>query len=264
MFFFLSKILDIFLSPYTWALGLLVAAIPWRARAARRWKRRRAVGVLGLLLLLFASSMPVSNAIAFDLEHASAPTYREHVTYDVVILLGGVVDEEVTAASGQPAYNDNIERAIMTHRLLRDGKARHVIVSGGTLDPELADYGEAATLGRQLEDWGVSRERIIIEDRAKNTRENAVFSREIVRARGFERVLIVTSAFHMPRAVECFNAVGLPVDTFPVDYRAARSVAGLGAWLPRAQSLSQTSAMVREKFGRWIYRAQGYGKPHAD
>ena len=263
MFFFLSKLLDVFLSPYTWTLVLLAAAVPWRTRRLDRARSRRGriYGMLGFALILVASSAPVANALLWNLEHATTSSYRDDVIYDAVVLLGGVVDEEVSAVSGQPSYNDNVERVIMTHRLVRDGKARVVIVSGGTENATYSATSESAMLARQLEDWGLAKERIVLEDRAMNTHENAVYTQKIARERGFERVLIVTSAFHMLRAEECFAAVGMKVDTFAVDYRGhARGGRRLSDWLPRASALALTSSMAREMFGRLVYRAQGYAK----
>ena len=132
----------------------------------------------------------------------------------------------------------------MTHRLLREGKARVVIASG--------ENPEAEVLGRQIEDWGISRDRIIVEGRARNTHENAVFSQEIARARGFERVLIVTSAFHMQRAAECFAAVGMKVDTLSVDYRRAPEMAGR-----RMDHPTRRRALAEHDGG-----ARGIGSPH--
>lgn len=263
VFYLLSKLLDVLLSPYTWGVALLAAAVPWRggARAARRWRLRRALGALGVAVLVLASMPPVSNAMLWRLERASPSTYRDDVTYDAVVLLGGLVDEEAMEASGQASYNDNVERLVATHRLLRAGKARYAILSGAALDEELRPYGEAVVLARQLEDWGIAPDRLVVEDKARNTRENAVYSQQIARARGFERVLIVTSAFHMVRAAECFAAVDMKVDTLAVDYRAhARAREGLARWLPRAQQLATSVAVFREVFGRAVYRVQGYGK----
>ena len=253
MFFLLSKLLDVFLSPYTWGLVLCAAAVPWRrrARSPRQTRRRRVYGAVGLAVLLLGSFPPVANAMLWHLEHASTSTYDDAVTYDAVILLGGVVEDEPMKSSGQIAFNDNVERLIVTHRLLRDGKARVVIASGET--------PEADVLAMQLADWGIAKDRIIVEGRARNTHENAVFSQAIARARGFERVLIVTSAFHMPRAVECFAAVGMKVDTLSVDYRGRPRVP-LGEWIPRAGSLALTTMVTREAAGRVIYRVQGYAK----
>lgn len=261
MFFFLSKLFDILLSPYTWGLILLAAAVPWRLRSKRRWRRRRALGIAGLALLMLVSTVPVSNALLWNLEHQSKATYRDDVTYDTVVLLGGIVDEEASAAWGQPSYNENIERLVMTHRLLQDGKAKTAILSGAAMDPKLAPWGEAVVLGRQLEAWGIAKDRIIVEDKARNTHENAVQTQAIARDRGFQRVLIVTSAFHMPRAAECFAAVGMKVDTLPVDYRAhAHSGAFVADWIPRVDGLLDTSQQLHELFGLLIYRLRGFSK----
>lgn len=254
MFFFLSKLLDLALSPFTWALVLLLLAVPWTRRHLRRWKRRRAFAIGGVAILVLFSLEPVSNAILYGMEHDTPSTYRADVTYDAVIVLGGLTDEDVTKETGQPAYNDNVERMVMAHRLVRDGKAEYVVPSGGS--------GEAALMAEQLRDWGIEARRIVLEDRARNTRENAVYTAEIIKARGWKKVLLVTSAFHMRRSVECFNAVDLDLhlelDTLAVDYRATRRPR---TWLqPRVQYLAASSSMMRELFGRLIYRLQGYSR----
>ena len=260
MFFFLSKLLDIFLSPLSWALVLFALAVPWRRRSLRRWKRRRVLGAAGLAILVITSSMGFANALEYRLEHATTSTYRPDVTYDAVVLLGGIVDEDATEHSGQPSYNENVERLIMTHRLLREDHAKTVIISGAATDPAKPQFGEAAVLAQQLRAWGIADDRIIVEDQARNTRENAVYSQRIAQARGFSRVLIVTSAFHMQRAAECFAAVQMPVDTLAVDYRAHTAPVPLAEDLPRTGPLHITSSILREMAGRWIYRVQGYGK----
>ena len=260
MFFVLSKLLDVALSPLTWGLALLALAAPLRSRDRRRWRRRRALGLAGVAVLLLFSSELVANAMQWRLEHEAPSTYREEVTYDAVILLGGVGDERVAAAVGQPAYNQNVERLLTTYRLLRDGDARLAIVSGAAMDPALEDFGEARVLARQLREWGIDGERVVVEARARNTRENAVYSAEIVRARGLSRVLVVTSAFHVPRASECFRAVGLEPDFLPVDYRAHPTRLSLRELLPRADALARSTAVFRELFGRLVYRARGYAR----
>jgi uncharacterized SAM-binding protein YcdF (DUF218 family) len=266
VFYLLSKLLDVFLSPLMWGALLLAAAVPWRdrkhARSAGRTRRRRRIcGAAGLLVLFVASSPPIANWFLWQLEHSARPTFRPDVTYDAVILLGGVVEEQATASSGQPSYNDNVERVVMTHKLLKDGNARVAIISGASSSPAFAAYGDSVVLAHQLEDWGIAKERIIGEDKAVNTRENALFTKKIARDRGLSRVLVVTSAFHMPRAAECFAAVDMDVDTLSVDYRAdPPGYPGLGKFLPRAHSLGITASVVRELFGRLVYRVQGYGR----
>lgn len=262
MFFFLSKLLDVLLSPLTWALALVTLAIPWRRPPGPDgWRRRRAAGIAGALVLVVFGLAPISNAMLYRLEHSSRPTVRPEVTYDAVVLLGGVTDERVVAETGQPSYNDNVERLVATHRILADGKARFAIVTGAAMNPSLVDSGEARVLARQIAAWGVDPARIVVEEHARNTRENAVYSQRIAAERGFDRVLLVTSAFHMRRAVECFEAVGMRVDTLPVDYRAHDKLVDSDSLLPRAAALAESSMVLREFFGLYVYRLQGYAKP---
>jgi uncharacterized SAM-binding protein YcdF (DUF218 family) len=263
VFFFLSKLLDVFLSPFTWGLVLLALAVPWRTpRRPSDWKWWRLVGAAGVAVLFCFSLEPVSNRMLYRLEHATTSTHRAGVTYDAVILLGGLGDERVAAETGQPAYNDSVERLVATHRLLADARARFAIVSGAPEFPELAEHSEARVLGRQIVDWGVDPARVILEEKARNTHENAVYSQRIANERGFENVLIVTSAFHMRRAAECFEAVGMKVDTLAVDFRAhGSSVPGKDSWLPRAGFLADSTRTLRETAGLYIYRLQGYAKP---
>lgn len=258
MFYFLSKRLDLLLSPLTWAIVFLALAIPWRKRSVRVWRRKRIFGALGLLMLCVPSMEVVSAALARGLEQRVAPTFDPEAVYDAVVLLGGVSDERMTAESHQPAYNDNVERAVMTARLLREGRAKVAIVSGAAEEPALAQFGEARVLADQLEEWGIGRDRILLEERARNTRENATYVAEMVRARGMRKVLVVTSAFHMPRAQACFRAVGLDVDVLPVDYRI--SAGGKRDVFPQARPLFQSTSMLREMLGLVVYRFSGYAR----
>jgi uncharacterized SAM-binding protein YcdF (DUF218 family) len=152
------------------------------------------------------------------------------------------------------SWGDNVERLTVTFDLLRTGRARHVIVSGGKLRdglPTEADY-----LARQLEAWGIDKERILIEPEARNTVENAEKSKALLAARGFRTVLMVTSAFHLPRAQGCFRAVGLEPDVLPVDFRM-RAPEVDAHWLPRASFFGDSADALRELFGRLTYRLTG-------
>jgi len=256
VFFWLSKTLDLLLCPLTWALALLALALA--GSEARVRGRRRSLVAAAVAVLVVFSLEPVANGLERALERAAPNTYRADVTYDAVILLGGVVER--ASVSGTPAYNDNVERLLVTYDLLRAGRARSVIVSGGVLDPTVPSLTEAGVLGAQLVDWGIAADRVVIEARARNTHDNAVESQRITEARGWTRLLVVTSAFHMPRAIGCFRAVGLPVDALPVDYRAYDPSRFSGSWLPRASALERSTTVLREWFGRAVYRLRGYSR----
>jgi uncharacterized SAM-binding protein YcdF (DUF218 family) len=249
VFYALSKTLDVFLSPLTWAIALAFAsAIRWKAWF--RW----AGPLAGAVLCLFSSER-VSNALVRRLDEATKSTMKSGVTYDAAILLGGVVQHRETASWGTVSYNDNVERLLVTFELLRSGRCRNAILSGGGEpgDP----VNEAHVLGKQLQDWGIDASRIVLEDRALNTRENAVESARIARERGFRTLVVVTSAFHMPRALDCFRAVGLEVDALPVDYKSfnwGRSWEGI---FPRSGPLRDSTIALHEIAGRWVYRLTG-------
>ncbi len=256
MFFVLSKLLDVLLSPLAWALALCLWAIPRKTpRRGQRW----AAPAAALVLYVF-SIEPTANALSRALETEVTSSAKADVTYDAVVLLGGLVDDRATATFGPPQYNEDVERMLVTFDLLRGGRARTAIVSSGAYDASRAEVVEARVIAKQLEDWGVAHDRVIVEDQAKNTRENAVFVAKLARERGMGRLLVVTSAMHMPRALDCFRAVGLEVDALPVDFRSFDSGRFSTSWLPRAGFLAQSSAVLRERFGRWIYRLRGYGK----
>jgi uncharacterized SAM-binding protein YcdF (DUF218 family) len=252
VFFLFSKILDVLVTPLAWAILLVLVGF-------RRSRWERVAPAAGLAILVLFSLEPVSNALFQSLESPPLRTARPDMTYDVAILLGGVGDDRAEATWGERAFNDNNERLLETFDLLRTGKALHAIVSGGDPAGTRKEWQEADVLVEQLVAWGISRDRLVVEDEARNTHENAVLSAAIVRARGWQRVVIVTSGFHMRRAYGCFRAEGLPVDALPVDFRSYGS-AYRGELIPRADHLAESSAALREWLGRAVYRFRGYSR----
>ncbi len=256
MFFFLSKILDLAFAPLTWVIVLVLLAT---VRKKTHPRRRRRLGIAAALILYVLALDPVSNRLVRSLEMPLESSYRVGNHYDAVVLLGGLLDSRPTVTYGQNAYNENVERLLTTFDLLRTQVADFVIISSG--DADGSGIREAEELSLQLQKWGIGKERIIVEGESRNTRENAVKSKAIAEARGFHKVLIVTSAFHMGRAKGCFDAVGMPVDTLSVDFRSY-DPAGGQPWslLPRANHFHASSAAFREHAGRLVYRLRGYSK----
>jgi uncharacterized SAM-binding protein YcdF (DUF218 family) len=255
LFYFLSKILDVLLTPIAGSVTLVLIGITGKRTALLR----RGWAFLGVAILLLFSFEPFANVLWRSLEYPEIRTFRPDVTYDAVILLGGVVEDRAQASSGERQFNDNAERLLETFDILRKGTARYAIVSGGPVDASRIKVVEAKALADQLIAWGTSPERVIVEDHARNTYENAVDSAAIVRAQGWKTVLIITSAFHMKRAYGCFRATDLDVDTLPVDFRSYSSPYS-GELIPRAKHLQESSEAIREWFGRLVYRARGYSK----
>lgn len=256
MFFVLSKTLDLLLDPLTWVLAPMLVGLWLLARDRRR---RLALGLCltGLGVLVVASLPVVGDRLWASLEAEVPSSAKRDVTYDAIVLLGGLVSP-LGSTFDAPAWNDNVERLLATRELLAAGRAKAVIVSGGRYGiPGLPT--EAEYLAAELRAQGIAADRIILEDEALNTRENATLTKAIVEERGFKRLLVVTSAFHMRRAKGCFEAAGLEADYLPVDYRM-RDPRLDPHLLPRTEYLVDTSRVVRERVGYWVYRLMGYAK----
>jgi uncharacterized SAM-binding protein YcdF (DUF218 family) len=253
VFIILSKTLDLFLGPLTWVVLFIVAGMFLRRRA------RLAIGlqVLGLAVLYVFSIEPVAGALIRATEAGVRATYRPDMVYDVVIVLGGGLDPDATEISGRPEYNAAGDRILRGYELLREGRARNVLISGGTLDTRPEAPIEAEVLARQLQQWGIEPGRIFTEGTSRNTRENALESQKIIEQQGWKTLLLVTSAAHMPRAYGCFAALGIRPDTFVADVRSPPGRRP-PSWLPRAYHLSASSEALRELAGRWVYRRRGW------
>ena len=252
MFLTLSKTFDLLLAPVTWVLVFLAASLVF-------WRRARLAAVLvaGAIAVLFVfSSGAVANRLARHAESSAARTFRPDVTYDAVIVLGGLVDPAASRATGTAELTDAVERVLRAYELLRSGRARNVLISGGFIHGRPGEKSEADWLSEKLQEWGISPDRISLEGKSLNTRENAIESARVVRERGWQTLLLVTSAAHMPRALGCFRRVGLSPDALPVDFRAGdQREAG---WEPRASSLAKSTDVIRELAGRSVYRLVGY------
>jgi uncharacterized SAM-binding protein YcdF (DUF218 family) len=97
-----------------------------------------------------------------------------------------------------------------------------------------------------------------MEGRSRNTRENALFTREMVAPKAGERWLLVTSAFHMPRAIGCFRAVGFELEAFPVDYRTEGDASDVRPFQHMFNGMQLTDLAMKEWIGLVAYRLAGY------
>jgi uncharacterized SAM-binding protein YcdF (DUF218 family) len=254
VFLILSKMLDWLLAPLSWTLLLLAAAALSRARPRRAF----VLAALGAAVLVAFSAAPVANRLDRLVESSARSTYRPDVVYDAVVVLGGMVDASAYRASGEGELDQHAERVLRAFELVRAGRARAVLLSGGLVAPLPGDVPEADLLAARLARWGVPPSEIVAEAASRNTRENAIETARVAAARGWRRLLVVTSAAHMARAMGCFRAVGLEPDALPVDRRAGDGN-GL-SWLPRAVALERSTEVLHELAGRLVYRLAGYAR----
>ena len=143
-----------------------------------------------------------------------------------------------------------------TVELARRYPNARIIFSGG--DGSLV-YGGNESDGalRLFERLGLAPSRVMVEDQSRNTFENALFSKRIAAPKAGERWLLVTSAYHMPRAMGIFQAAGFQLEPYPVDWRTRGVEDALRPFPTLAEGLRRTDTAMREWAGLVVYRLNG-------
>jgi uncharacterized SAM-binding protein YcdF (DUF218 family) len=253
MFFYLSKLFWFVAQP-TNALVLIamlgVALLVVGRNRAGRW-----LAGFGALGLLAGGLLPIGSILLRPLEDRF-PQVADAGRVDGVIILGGAIG----ATRGMASLNDNAARMTETVALARRHPTARIAFTGGDASLMMAaDTTEAGAAAAFLESLGVARERLILEDKSRNTRENAQFLKPLIHRGAGERWLLVTSAYHMPRSVGVFRAAGHDVIPYPVDF------ATRGDWrdiirINRSFShgLARLDLAVKEWIGLIAYRIAGY------
>ncbi|GJE09813.1 MULTISPECIES: YdcF family protein [Methylobacterium] len=256
MFFPASKVIYFLITPsnlfiFTVLAGLLLSAT---TRLRRTGTGLATLGALGLAL---GGLAPLSEALLLPLEQRFAPFPADAPAPAGIIVLGGAVEAGLSEARDQVVVNDAGERPIYLAELARRFPGARLVFSGGSgfIGGGVA---EADVISRQADVIGVPRTRLILENRSRNTYENAAFTAALVQPKPGERWLLVTSAWHMPRAIGCFRQAGFTVDAFPVDYRTRgwsdlTRVNGFAS-----DGLLQLDLAVKEWVGLAAYRWSGY------
>jgi uncharacterized SAM-binding protein YcdF (DUF218 family) len=256
MFFKLSKLLGLLIIPSNFVveIGLVgIVLLLTRFRRLASW-----LIVTSVVLTALAGFSPLGNVLILPLEQRFPPWDPSRGAPDGVVVLGGSIIPDIAAARGDDSgLNEAAERITATVALARKYPNARIIFSGG--NGSLAENAppEAAVAYRQLVALGVAPDRITAEDQSRNTIENAVFSRLIAQPKPGERWLLVTSAFHMPRAIAVFRAAGFPVEAYPVDYRTRGPADARRLFSSVAFGLTQTDVAMHEWAGLVAYRITG-------
>jgi len=255
MFFSLSRILGFFAYPSNVliAIGLLgLVLLLTRFTRLASW-----LIVTSLVLIAVAGLSPLGNALILPLEQRFPPWDASRGPPDGIVLLGGMISPDVSAARGAVALNEAAERITVTAELARRYPNARIVLTGGR-NALIFDEGiEAVFAVRQLEALGVAHDRIAAEEQARNTIENAVFSRLVANPKPGERWLLVTSAYHMPRAMAVFRAAGFPVEAYPVDWRTRGPIDMVRPFASLGDGRRLTDTAVHEWAGLLAYRLTG-------
>lgn len=239
-----------------WLLSPLGAGLCLAGLALWLAWRRRLRSSLGLAALAFvwlwAWSMPVLSLwlrSTIEDQHASLPLATVPQA-QALVELGGALSPP-SGKSAEINLTQAADRVWYAARLFHAGKAPLLVLSGGS-DPLRDAYSEARAMAVLLQDLGVPAQAMVLEEKSRNTRENAAFSATLLKARGIRHVLLVTSALHMSRALALFSAQGLQPDPAPTDFEANLSPPGFLAWLPDAAALDGSGRAMKELVGKWV------------
>jgi uncharacterized SAM-binding protein YcdF (DUF218 family) len=217
MFFYITKIFWFFLQPLNLALFLLV--IGWALAMLGRRRLGGLASFFAVLILVLASWTSIGAMMLNPLEERFQRPTSLPEKIDGIVVLGGGLEGAINLVRGGYEMNSGGDRFVETAILARRFPDAKILISGGVGTVLLEGEGDADTAVRFLAAFGIPRERLIVENKSRNTAENAEFTRRLVDPKPGERWLLVTSAMHMPRSVGAFRKAGFAVEAWPVDWR---------------------------------------------
>lgn len=248
----MNAVVTALLSPIgTWLAATILSILLVR----RRWRRAGAVGAaLAAIWLCIWATPAASEWLIRRVESPFPPLAVAAVpqAQAIVVLGGGISPPSLSQPYADlSAASDRVWHAA---RLQKAGKAPLVLLSGGS-DSTVSTISEAEAMRTFIVDLGVPDSALILETDSRNTRGNALFSARLLRERHISRMLLVTSAMHMTRALAEFRAEGLDVVPIATDHTFATPLGTLRAWLPSAEALDGSGRAFKEIVGqRLVHR----------
>ncbi len=255
MFFILSKTIGILLLPTNFLICLGVLGVILLATRFAQFGRR--LLVLAVLLLAVCGFSPLGYALLYPLESRFPPWDAARGAPDGIIVLGGPIDTDISAAHHMPVTRFAADRLIAGAALAARYPNARFVFTGGSANLISSDAKEADYAAAIFESLGIPKTRLIMERLSRNTYENAEFTRALVTPKPGERWLLVTSAYHMPRSVGLFRKAGFNVEPYPLDWRVGSRADFLTFTNFSLDGLWRTETGLREWIGLVAYRLAG-------
>ena len=242
----LNKLLPLLLSPLFFLVVVAVLAL---------WFRRRGLAITSLAALWFCSLPVVADTLWRAIEqHALRPAVATAPAAQAVVVLGGMTWDIRGEQGMETEWNENADRFWAGLDLYKAGKAPRLFLMAGRLPWEKNQKTEGHWLKEKAVELGVPAENIWLSPEVQNTFQEA---QAVAKELPGGTILLVTSAFHMPRARALFEAQGLSVLPFPVDFRVVENETTLLDFLPNPGALETTTSAMRELLGRAYYWLRG-------
>jgi uncharacterized SAM-binding protein YcdF (DUF218 family) len=251
--FTLTKLITLLVYPLSFSLLLCLLALILR----RLWRGRLSfyTALFALSWLYLCSTALFANFLVNTLERDFMSRAMSVVApAEAIVLLGGAMRGD-THMGTLADLNRHADRLVHAVALYKAGKAPLIMLTGGG---PAGVRPEAQQMKDILAVMGVPADRMLLENQSRDTHDNAVYSARLLKSRGINRILLVTSAYHMRRSAALFEAQGLEVVPAPTDYQQLVGPQVLPGWLPLVNNLAQTTDALHEIVGYWVYRWRGW------
>ncbi len=263
MFVFLSKLLPLLIYPLGLACILLVVALI----LSRRRKLQTALIVTAIAVLWLGGNPFISSLALRSLEWRYLPPNPVPWAEAIVVLGGGTDPAEYPRSTTE--INGSGDRVLYGALLYKEGKSPLVLLSGGSITFLGKHPSTPAEQMAEIMKWmGVPESAMVLQTKSQNTYEDALYCSQILKDRGIKRIILVTSAFHMPRAVGLFEHQGFKVIPAPTDYKVTQQswdnlVHGdlqskMVALLPDVNDMSLIALTLKEYIGIAVYSLRGW------
>lgn len=256
MFFELSKFLNFFLSPISWVCLLLIGALVCKRK---RWKRTCLIGCT-VVFIVFTNSLFEDYVKSQTVKKYSRVVLDPSKHYKTAIVMGGFA--AMNTQTGQMRYVEGrADRLWEAVRLWKNGQVESILITGDPTSLIQEDGSSTKELFlRYMDELGIPRTAFILEQRSRNTRENAKFTKEILDTRQIadKECLLITSATHLKRSLQCFVKVGVYPDYLPVNTYDPPVNINHRAFYPDWKVAIKWQELLNEWIGDWAYSLMGY------
>ncbi|AKG22606.1 YdcF family protein [Calothrix sp. 336/3] len=261
MFLYLSKLLPLFIYPLGFTCVCLLVSLFFI------WKKPKVAAsliTLALVILLISSNSWMPIWLARSLEWQNTP--KELPNAEAIVVLGGATKSTFPPRPGVD-LSEQGDRVIYAAQLYRQQKAPYIILSGGRIDWRGQGAAESADMVEILTSLGIPPEALLQDTQSLNTYQNAVNTRKIMESKGIKRILLVTSALHMPRSLMIFRHQGIDAIAAPTDFLVSEGEiqelgnspkAALLNILPESNNLQKFTNAIKEYIGIVVYRLRGW------
>jgi uncharacterized SAM-binding protein YcdF (DUF218 family) len=261
MFYFFSKLISYIITPAGWLFATLLLA---RFGRSEQFRKRAVTTSLALFWICGNGFLTNELMLAWEVPPQPLPVFAPTDSIRVaVVLTGGMINPQRAVTPTRPLLAREADRAGQALFLYKTGVVNRIIISGGQgnlpfMKTAVADEGQSIRQFFILA--GVRPVDIVLENRAKNTHENAEFSVRLLRQQfRTNRCVVVTSAWHTRRAVGCFQKSGLVVQPFPGAFLGESRNFTPGNWLlPSEKAFGDAFWIIREVVGYMAYLLAGY------